>query len=111
MQVGFVLGLIADAVDAVYSCYTKSTANNSPIIALGLDSTSAKSANCTPCAGTAPTLNQTCIAFTKEKGLLGYHFVSALERKGNAIAEAQTFYGDAGDNTQVQNGLFATLVM
>lgn len=108
MQVEIVRGLNEDPVSANYGVLgaSSTTGPTHPVCGLGLDSVTARIANCILGTGAAnASVAITAVTRTASSLLpgLGYHYLAAIERA--SAANSITFYGDAGDSTFTQNGL------
>lgn len=105
-QLDLVRGLDEDAMDVqVMAMVTNSSPSISVVVAIGLDSTSAKAADCLAGYHTVPTANELQQLVTSWRGLpgLGRHFLTWLEH--SEASGTTTWYGDAGAPTVVQAGI------
>lgn len=104
IRVSAVRGLDIDGIDAEYSAVGSAGASTTIRTGVGLDKTNGFS-------GTSDNLSVSSLVgmHGKYSGLmgLGWHYISAVEY--NSTTTASTSYGTAGDATQVQSGLHASL--
>lgn len=106
MRASFISGLAEDAITAKYYAQVSMAAAGNPAYAgVGYDATNALAAGCMTGIFTGPVAayrGQLMADFAKPSDL-GWHFCQALEQA--TAATTNTWYGDNGTPTIVQNGL------
>lgn len=104
-QVDLVVGLDEDEINVTVDALVANSA--SPLVSsgVGINSTSANSADVRGQSGAAPALK--CLARYRGRPGIGYHYVAWLER--SAASGTTTWYGDVGDATATQSGLMGVV--
>jgi predicted GH43/DUF377 family glycosyl hydrolase len=101
-----VVGLNDDPVKLSFSCLHSVSTGGIGQIGIGLDSTSAQSADVAPGSNSTSSILTSALALYNSKPGIGYHYFQCLECSNSSVNI--TFYGDIGVPTAFQGGMSGT---